>query len=178
MGLLAFSRRLALAAMVAAPFAWTPPVMAYSRQVAQAYEQIVQRFGSQMGLQLRYEAACSEMGHINAAIAMDWNVAKAFRDNGRHDLAGPIQRTADELKKVYDHAADVVYRLEVLDTPLDEARGRSAFNASIAQTRSLLEKTPAEQFEHGRTRTLETKNLIAIATAAEQILAVHQKHPR
>lgn len=144
---------------------------------AKTYARVVEIFGGQEALQAAYEEARAEQARVEGALQISINMEMRLRENGRADMATIYTNAANGLRPTVEKLRAVFARLDALDSPIDESRGKAAYDRVKAEYASLFERPVVEQFEFSKTHPLKNDPLVAVQTAAEALIAVGDKKP-
>jgi|GEM_PF-3546693 len=166
---------LALLGLLTAQGAFAQPAPDKAAKVADTYAKSVEIFGGQDKLQAAFEEARAEQVRVEGALQLSLNLEARLRANNAAASADIYLKAADGLKPSVEKLREVFAKLEALDTPLDEARGRAAYDRVTAEHAALFQKPLIEQFEYSKAHPLTPEPLTAIQTMAEILIAVAEK---
>ena len=85
------------------------------------------------------------------ALRLSENLESRFRLNGATAPADVYRNVADSLKPTAEDLLVVFAKLDALDTPLDEARGRIAYDRAKADLSAALQMPMTEQYQYSTT---------------------------
>lgn len=174
-----FVRAAAVAALVAfsAPLA-VPQVPAHNRaNFDKTWARIVEIFEGQDKLQAAYEEARAEQARTEGALQLSLNLEARFRANNSLKNADSYLNAANSLRPTVESLRTTFARFDALDTPLDEARGKAAYDRVAAELAAIYQRPMTEQFEYAKALTLKQEPLVPVQTAANTLLAVAGKKP-
>lgn len=123
-------------------------------------------------MQASFEEARAEQARMEVALKLSENIEAQFRANGATAAADIHRKAADGLRPAVAHLQVVFAKLDTLDTPLDEARGRAAYDRTKVELTAVLQQPMTEQYEYSKTHRLKEEPLRAVQLAAETLIAV------
>jgi len=174
-----FVRIAAVAALIAfsAPSA-LPQVPAHNRaNFDKAWAQIIEIFEGQDKLQAAYEEARAEQARMEAALQLSLNLEARLRANNSIKGADIYLNAANSLRPSVENLRTVFAKFEALDTALDEARAKAAYDRTTAEIAPVFERPMTEQFEYAKALALKIEPLRAVQTSVETLLAVAARKP-
>lgn len=81
------------------------------------------------------------------------------------------------MRTTVDNLRETFTKFDALDSPLDEALGRAAYDRVTAEIAPVLQRPMTEQFEYSKTHPLTNEPLKSVQTAAGTLVAVAHKKP-
>lgn len=144
---------------------------------AKTWSGVVEIFEGQDRFQAAFEEARAEQARVEGALQLSLNLEARFRANDAVKAADIYLNAANDLRPTVDHLRDVFAKFEALDTPLDEARARAAYDRVSAEYAALFQRPLTEQFEFSKTHKISSEPLSSIQVAAETLLAVASRKP-
>lgn len=145
---------------------------------AEVYAKVEEIFGGPAGFQTAFEAARAEQARVEGALQLSLNLEQRFRANGATEPADIYLGASNSLRPVVDNLRKVFSKLDALDTPLDEARGKAAYDRVTAEHATVFQLPVAEQFTYSKEHPLTEEPLRAVQTAVETLIAIAERKPR
>lgn len=171
-----------MAAMLATAWLAAPGASAHvaphnAAKFAEVFAEVEAIFGSRDAFQKAYEDARAEQARMEGALQLSLNFEARFRANNRADLADIYLKAGNSLKPSVEMLRTTFAKFDALDSPLDEARGRAAYDRVAAEHAALFQRPVAEQFEYSKTHPLTEEPLKSIQVATQTLIAVAEKKP-
>ncbi len=148
-----------------------------AERFASAYARMVEVFGGQEAFQKAYEEARAEQARVETALQLSLNLEARFRANDAIKSADIYLNAANGLRTSVENLRTTFAKLEALNTPLDEARAKAAYDRVTAEDAAILKKPLTEQFEYSKTHKLSGDPLSAVQTAADTLIAIAARKP-
>lgn len=148
-----------------------------AEKFASAYARMVEIFGGQDAFQAAYEEARAEQARVETALQLSLNIEARFRANNATKGADIYLNVANGLRTTADNLRVTFTKFDALDTPLDEARGKAAYDRVTAEHAAIFQKTMTEQFDYSKSLKLVEEPLRAVQTAANTLIAVADRKP-
>lgn len=166
-----------LLAVVTAPAVAAQVPTHNSAAFTKAYADVVKTFGSQEKFQIAYEEARAEQARVEGALQLSLNLEARFRANNAIPSADTYLKVANALRTTVDNLRETFTKFDALDSPLDEALGRAAYDRVTAEIAPVFQRPMTEQFEYSKTHPLTNEPLKSVQTAAGVLVAVAHKKP-
>jgi hypothetical protein len=144
---------------------------------AEVFAEVETTFGGRDGFQKAYEDARAEQARVEGALQLSLNIEARFRANDRADLADIYLKAGNGLRATIETLRTTFAKFDALDSPLDEARGRAAYDRVAAEHAALFQRPVAEQFEYSKTHPLTAEPLNAVQTATQVLIAIAERKP-
>lgn len=178
------SRVAAIAVLVALGFSSAPVPAAWAEVPAhnranfdKAWTRIVDVFGGEAQFQAAYEEARAEQARVEGALQISLNLEARFRANNSPGNADIYLNAANGLRISVENMRATFAKFDALDTPVDEARGKAAYDRVTAEHAALFERPMSEQFDYSKTHPLTQEPLVSVQTAAAALVAVAERKP-
>lgn len=139
---------------------------------AEVFAEVETIFGGRDAFQKAYEDARAEQARMEGALQLSLNFEARFRANNRADLADIYLKAGNSLKPSVETLRTTFATFDALDSPLDEARGRAAYDRVAAEHAALFQRPVAEQFDYSKTHPLTEEPLRAVQAATQTLIAV------
>ncbi|MEQ1784977.1 MAG: hypothetical protein ABMA14_26830 [Hyphomonadaceae bacterium] len=166
-----------VAAWLAAPGASAQVAPHNAAKFAEVFAKVEAIFGGRDGFQKAYEDARAEQARMEGALQLGLNLEARFRANNRPDLADIYLNAANSLKPSVDTLRATFAKFDALDSLLDEARGRAAYDLVAAEHAALFQRPVTEQFDYSKTHPLAEEPLKAVQTATQTLIAIAERKP-
>jgi hypothetical protein len=147
----------------------------YTSNFDSAYAEIEAVFGGPAAMQAAYESAQAQLARAEGALQIGQNMEARFRASGEVQSADAHKRANDALRTSIQNSRESLAKLDALDTRLDEAKGKAAYNAAAAELALVLKKPLWEQYDYSKANPLQAEPLSAVVTAAALLAGVAKK---
>jgi hypothetical protein len=148
-----------------------------AERFAEAFAKVEAAFGGRDAFQKAYEDARAEQARVEAALQLSLNLEARFRANNAIPSADIYLNAANALRTSVENLRETFTKFEALDSPLDEARGRAAYDRVTAEIAPVFQQPMTEQFQYAKTHPLTGEPLKSVQTAAGTLVAVAHKKP-
>lgn len=169
------------AAMLAAGLIGTPAAAQVAphnaAKFAEVFAEVESIFGGRDAFQKAYEDARAEQARMEGALQLSLNLEARLRANNRAAQADIYINAANGLRPSVETLRATFTKFEALDSPLDEARGRAAYDRIAAEHAALFQRPMTEQFEYSKTHPLTEEPLKAVQAATQVLVAVAERKP-
>jgi len=170
------------AAILATSFNATPCASAQvpahnAAKFAEVYAEIEKIFGGPEAFQKAFEDARAEQARMECALKLSLNLEARFRANNSIKNADIYLNAANGLRTSVENLRTLFAKFAALDTALDEARAKAAYDRTTAEIAPIFERPMTEQFEYAKTLALEIEPLRAVQTSVETLIAVAARKP-
>jgi hypothetical protein len=170
-------KQICMAAMLAtlclaAPVAYAQVAPHNAAKFEEVFAEVESIFGGRDAFQKAYEDARAEQARMEGALQLSLNLEARFRANNRADLADIYLNAANALRPSVENLRVTFAKFEALQSPLDEARGRDAYDRVSAEHATLFQQPLTEQFEYSKTHPLTKEPLQAVQMATDTLIAV------
>ena len=170
-------KHISMAAMLAALNLAAPGVSAQvlphnAAKFAEVFAEVESIFGGRDGFQKAYEDARAEQARMEGALQLSLNIEARFRANDRADLADIYLKAGNGLRPSVETLRTTFAKFDALDSPLDEARGRAAYDRVSAEHAALFQRSVADQFEYSKAHPLTEEPLKSIQMATQALIAI------
>lgn len=142
---------------------------------AEVFAEVENIFGGRDSFQKAYEDARAEQARMEGALQLSLNLETRFRANNAATLADIYLNAANGLRPSIETLRTTFGKFEALDSPLDEARGRAAYDRIAAEHAALFQRPMTEQYEYSKTHPLTEEPLKSIQVATQTLIAVAER---
>lgn len=163
------------AAWLAAPFASAQVAPHNAAKFAEVFAQVEDIFGGRDAFQKAYEDARAEQARMEGALQLSLNLEARFRANDRADLADIYLKAGNSLKPTVETLRTTFAKFDALDSPLDETRGRAAYDRVAAEHAALFQRPMTEQYDYSKTHPLTEEPLKSVQVATQTLIAIATK---
>ena len=139
---------------------------------AAAYVKVEEVFGGPAGFQKAFEDARAEHARLEGALQISVNLEARLRANDNAKAADIYLNAANALRPSAEHLRAVFAKFDALETALDEASARAAYDRVAAEHAALFQRPMTEQFDYSKTHPLTEEPLRAFQMAAETLIAI------
>ena len=144
---------------------------------AEVYAQVEEIFGGAAGFQKAFEDARAEQARMEGALQISLNLEARLRANDSAKSADIYLNAANALRPAVENLRTVFAKFDALETPLDEASARAAYDRVAAEHAALFQQPMTEQFNYSKAHPLTEEPLKSFQVAAETLIAVAQRKP-
>lgn len=148
-----------------------------AKKFGEVYAEVEAIFGGAEGFQKAFEEARAEQARMEGALQLSLNLEARLRANNAIESADIYLNSANVLRPSVENLRVTFAKLDALDTPLDESRGKAAYDRIAAELTAIYQRPMTEQFEYSKTHPLTREPLAAVQTAANTLIAVAEKKP-
>ncbi len=168
---------LLVASLLAPPGALAQVAPHNAKRFAEVFAELEAIFGGRDAFQKAYEDARAEQARVEGALQLSLNLEARFRANNAISSADIYLNAANALRTSVENLRETFTKFEALDSVLDEARGRAAYDRVTAEIAPVFQRPMTEQFQYAKTHPLTEEPLKAVQTAAGTLVAVAHKKP-
>ena len=177
-----FSKMAGMAAMLAiapcaAQYASAQVPSHNAKKFGEVYAQIENIFGGPEAFQKAFEDARAEQARMEGALQLSLNLEARFRANGATAPADIYLKTINSLRPTVENLRNTFAKLDALNTPLDEAKARTAYDRISAEHAALYQRPMTEQYEYAKTHRLTEEPLKSVQTGAQTLIAIAERKP-
>ncbi|MEQ1610093.1 MAG: hypothetical protein ABL956_14150 [Hyphomonadaceae bacterium] len=148
-----------------------------SKKFGEVYAEIEEVFGGPESFQKAFEDARAEYARMEGALQLSLNLEARLRANNSAKSADIYLNAGNALRPSVEHLRTVFAKFDALETALDEARARAAYDHVVADHAALFQRPMTEQFEYSKTHPLTAEPLKSFQIAAETLIAVATRKP-